>query len=62
MDEVERAYGSETTPVEHILGREVTPDDPAPQVIEPWAATVSGPILDGGSGTGRWTGHLANLG
>lgn len=62
MDEIEKAYGSEALPVEHILGTEVTPDDPDRQIIEPWADTVSGPILDVGSGTGRWAGHLTNKG
>ena len=62
MDEIAKAYGSETSPAEHLLGTVVSPDDPDRQIIEPWAATVSGPILDVGSGTGRWTGHLANRG
>lgn len=62
MDEIKKAYGSETNPVEHILGTAVSPGDPDRQVIEPWAATVSGPILDVGSGTGRWTGHLVSRG
>lgn len=62
MDEIEKAYGSETNPVEHILGTAVSPGDPDRLVIEPWAATVSGAILDVGSGTGRWTGHLVSRG
>lgn len=62
MNDIEKAYGSEAVPVEDILGLEVAPDDPDRQVIEPWAASASGPILDVGSGTGRWTSHLANLG
>lgn len=62
MDETEKAYGSESLPVEHILGTDVSPDDPDRRVIEPWAASVPGPILDVGSGTGRWAGHLGNIG
>lgn len=62
MDDIEKAYGSESKPVERILGTIVSPDDPDRAIIDPWAKTVSGPILDVGSGTGRWTGHLANLG
>ncbi len=46
-DEVAHAYAAQT--------RSVT-------AIEPWADTVRGRILDVGSGTGRWTGHLAGLG
>lgn len=62
MNEIEKAYGSESKPVERILGTIVSPDDPDRTIIEPWAQTVPGQILDVGSGTGRWTGHLANLG
>ncbi|MBL5975283.1 MAG: class I SAM-dependent methyltransferase [Candidatus Leucobacter sulfamidivorax] len=56
------AYGSPEVDIEGILGAEISPDDPDRAVIEPWAATVDGPILDVGAGTGRWTGHLARLG
>lgn len=62
MDEIAKAYDSETSPAEDLLGTVVSPHDPDRQVIEPWAAAVSGSILDVGSGTGRWTGHLTNLG
>ena len=46
----------------HLLGTVVSESDPDRAVIEPWAATVNGPILDVGSGTGRWSGRLAQLG
>src|SRR5699024_9312049 len=36
--------------------------DPDRGVIEPWARSISGRILDVGAGTGRWSGHLAALG
>ena len=62
MDEISQAYGSASKPVEHLLGTTVSPEDPDRAIIEPWAKTVSGPILDVGAGTGRWTGHLTNLG
>ncbi len=45
-----------------MLGAEVSAADPDRAVIEPWADTVEGRILDVGSGTGRWAGHLAGLG
>lgn len=61
-DDVEKAYGSQSVHVEQLLGTEVSTTDPDRDVIEPWAATVQGKILDVGSGTGRWTGHLANFG
>lgn len=62
VDEIEKAYGSASNNVEHLLGRTVASGDPDRAIIEPWAHTVSGPILDVGSGTGRWTGQLAGLG
>ncbi|WP_144783158.1 bifunctional 2-polyprenyl-6-hydroxyphenol methylase/3-demethylubiquinol 3-O-methyltransferase UbiG [Microbacterium sp. BH-3-3-3] len=31
-------------------------------VVEAWATTVTGPVLDAGCGPGHWTGHLAGLG
>lgn len=62
MDEVEHAYGSQARAVTEMLGAEVSASDPDRAVIEPWADTVEGRILDVGSGTGRWAGHLAGLG
>src|SRR5699024_11916886 len=60
--QIETAYGSQAADVSNMLGTEVSADDPDRAVIEPWANTVSGPILDVGSGTGRWTGPLARPG
>ncbi|GAA4107485.1 class I SAM-dependent DNA methyltransferase [Enteractinococcus coprophilus] len=62
MDDIADAYGSPSMPVEDILGTTVSPDDPDRLIIEPWAKTVHGSILDVGAGTGRWTGHLTHLG
>ncbi|OAV60516.1 class I SAM-dependent DNA methyltransferase [Enteractinococcus helveticum] len=62
MDDIADAYGSPSMPVEDILGTTVSPDDPDRLIIEPWAKTVHGSILDVGAGTGRWTGHLTQLG
>src|SRR5699024_12431442 len=59
--QIETAYGSHAAEVSNMLGTEASADDPDRAVIEPWANTVSGPILDVGSGTGRWTGQLATL-
>lgn len=59
---VVEAYGSPAVDVERILGTDVSPGDPDRAIIEPWATTVEGPILDVGAGTGRWTAHLAGLG
>ena len=61
-DEVEHAYGVQARSVTEMLGTEVSAADPDRTIIEPWANTVEGRILDVGSGTGRWTGHLASLG
>lgn len=62
MEDVADAYGSPANQVEHILGTTVSADDPDRAIIEPWAKTVPGAILDVGAGTGRWTGHLTHLG
>lgn len=61
-DKVAHAYESRAVDVEELLGATVSSSDPDRNLIEPWAATVQGSILDVGSGTGRWTGHLATLG
>lgn len=61
-DEVAQAYASQATGLADMLGAVVSPHDPDRRVIEPWAETVSGRILDIGAGTGRWSGHLAALG
>jgi SAM-dependent methyltransferase len=62
MDEVKHAYAARARDVTEMLGAEVSDADPDRVVIEPWADTVKGRILDVGSGTGRWAGHLASLG
>lgn len=62
MDEVTRAYGSNAAELADMLGAVVSAQDPDRGVIEPWAETISGAILDIGAGTGRWSGHLAALG
>lgn len=56
------AYGSRAEELAQLLGATVSPEDPDRAVVERWAESVSGPILDVGSGTGRWSGHLAGLG
>lgn len=61
-DHVIDAYGSRARGLANMLGAMVSAEDPDRAVIEPWADTVSGPILDVGAGTGRWSGHLAGLG
>ena len=60
--EVADAYGSRAPGLAAMLGTEVSTADPDRAVVEPWAAGVTGPILDVGSGTGRWAGHLTALG
>ena len=62
IDEVTQAYGAKAAGLADMLGAVVSDRDPDRGVIEPWAETVSGRILDVGAGTGRWSGHLAALG
>lgn len=61
-DDVGGAYDAQSAHLTDMLGSTVHPDDPDRALIEPWADGVNGRILDAGSGTGRWTGHLAGLG
>lgn len=61
-DDVSKAYSSPTFDAEALLGTVISAEDPDRVLIEPWATGVDGVILDVGSGTGRWTGHLASLG
>ncbi|AXH97618.1 class I SAM-dependent methyltransferase [Ornithinimicrobium avium] len=61
-DGVARAYGTRAAELAGMLGSVVSLQDPDRAVIEPWAKTVRGRILDVGSGTGRWSGRLADLG
>lgn len=61
-DDVARAYGANAEALADMLGTVVDPRDPDRAVIEAWARTVDGRVLDVGAGTGRWTGHLAGLG
>lgn len=56
------AYATRASDVVALLGTGVSPADPDRTIIEAWASTVDGRILDVGAGTGRWTGHLARLG
>lgn len=61
-DDVSQAYSSQDFNPEAMLGTTISDDDPDRALIEAWAADVGGAILDVGSGTGRWTGHLAGRG
>ena len=56
------AYDARAEFLAEVLGKVVGPGDPDRRVIEAWADGVPGRILDVGSGTGRWAGHLAALG
>lgn len=61
-DDHTQAYNTPNFDPETMLGTTVSSDDPDRVLIESWATTVDGVILDVGAGTGRWTGHLAGLG
>ncbi|WP_394213987.1 class I SAM-dependent methyltransferase [Brachybacterium vulturis] len=61
-EEITEAYAAMSAEAAEMLGTAVTAEDPDRAVIEPWARTVPGRILDLGSGTGRWTGHLVRRG
>ena len=55
-------YDAQTFDPETLHGTVVAAGDPDKTLIEPWAGTVNGRILDVGSGTGRWAGRLTALG
>lgn len=61
-DHVIQGYAAKAEQLGAMLGTSVAAGDPDRSVIESWASTVQGRILDVGSGTGRWSGHLAGLG
>lgn len=61
-DDASHPYDAQTFDPETMLGTVVAEDDPDRRLIEPWAATVNGRILDVGSGTGRWAARLSALG
>lgn len=60
--EVLHAYGALASDIVAVLGTDIGHADPDRTIIDSWAASVAGSILDVGSGTGRWSGHLARLG
>lgn len=60
--DVIKAYDSRADGLASVLGAVVSTDDPDRAVIEPWAEGIVGRLLDVGSGTGRWSGHLTALG
>lgn len=61
-NDVIQAYGSGAEGLASMLGVVVSTHDPDRAVIEHWAESVAGRLLDVGAGTGRWSGHLAALG
>lgn len=61
-EDVAGAYAQRAEALAGVLGRSVAPDDPDRRLIGSWARGVPGRILDVGSGTGRWTAHLAEQG
>lgn len=62
MTETTAAYSARAAEYSALLGSmsSVHPSDR--QLVDSWAARVSGPVLDAGCGPGHWTNHLAELG
>ena len=62
MTDVSAAYSARAAEYTAAVGTmdAVHPDDR--HLVERWAQSVSGPILDAGCGSGHWTAHLAALG
>lgn len=62
MTDVNTAYSARAAEYTAAVGTmdAVHPDDR--QLVEQWARSVNGPVLDAGCGPGHWTAHLATLG
>ncbi|MDQ1082640.1 MULTISPECIES: class I SAM-dependent methyltransferase [Microbacterium] len=56
------AYEARADEYIHLLGsmEAVHPSDR--QLVDTWASTLTGPVLDAGCGPGHWTAHLADRG
>jgi SAM-dependent methyltransferase len=59
---VREAYTARADEYAALLGSMDAVHDEDRRLIEGWAASLDGPILDVGCGPGHWTGHLADAG
>ncbi|WP_405372858.1 MULTISPECIES: class I SAM-dependent methyltransferase [unclassified Microbacterium] len=56
------AYSARAAEYAEVLGSMAAVHASDRQIVESWAARVSGPVLDAGCGPGHWTRHLTELG
>lgn len=62
MTEVANAYALRAAEYAEVIGSMDVVHPADRQVVDTWAATVSGRVIDAGCGPGHWTNHLAGLG
>ena len=60
--ETGRAYSLRTKEYAELFGSMAAVHPSDRQLVETWADSVTGPILDAGCGPGQWTNHLAQRG
>lgn len=56
------AYTARAVEYAEVLGSMAAVHPSDRDLVETWARTVSGRVLDAGCGPGQWAGHLASLG
>lgn len=62
MTETGAAYSARAAEYAELLGSMAAVHPADRQLVESWAARVSGRVLDAGCGPGHWTAHLQGLG
>ncbi len=62
MTEVSDAYARRAAEYTELLGSMAAVDPTDRQLVDSWAGTVTGRVLDAGCGPGHWTNYLAERG
>lgn len=62
MSRTTSAYSARANDYIALLGSMAAVHPSDRQVVDTWAAGLSGPVLDAGCGPGHWTNHLQELG
>lgn len=62
MTDMTAAYAARAAEYADALGSMTAVHPSDRQLVESWAASVNGRVLDAGCGPGHWTSHLAGLG